>query len=47
MEAFWSGLFVVLLLWNMRVVHVNHKLRKADPFDLAWRRFARRNGVRL
>lgn len=34
-------------LWCIRLMAVNDRLRKVDPLDRAWERFARKNGIRL
>lgn len=33
-------------LWVLRLLRVNDRLRRVDPMDRAWRRFARQHGVK-
>lgn len=36
---------IFLGLWVCRLLRVNDKLRKTDPFDRQWQRFAKRQGI--
>lgn len=33
---------LLVSLWCLRLLRVNDRLRKADPWDVAWQRFERR-----